>query len=97
MNPFIPFDSDRKLEKRLIVELSSIGLSADEVSRAAKLGMVELNNFKAEIRKVAEDTLDFIEAQNIKAVVLAGRPYHIDPQINHGIPEMINSLGMAVY
>jgi len=96
MNPFIPFDSDRKLEKRLIVELSSIGLSADEVSRAAKLGMVELNNFKAEIRKVAEDTLDFIEAQNIKAVVLAGRPYHIDPQINHGIPEMINSLGMAV-
>jgi Uncharacterized protein conserved in bacteria len=58
--------------------------------------MVELNNFKAEIRKVAEDTLDFIEAQNIKAVVLAGRPYHIDPQINHGIPEMINSLGMAV-
>ena len=38
-----------------------------------------------------------IRKAGIKGIVLAGRPYHIDPQINHGIPEMINSLGMAVF
>ena len=37
-----------------------------------------------------------MKEKGIKGVVLAGRPYHIDPEINHGIPEMINSLGLAV-
>ena len=37
-----------------------------------------------------------MEEKGMKGVVLAGRPYHIDPEINHGIPEMINSLGLAV-
>ena len=34
---------------------------------------------------------------HLKGIVLAERPYHIDPHINHGIPEMINSLGMVVF
>ena len=97
MNPFIPFDEDKKMIKRLIVEFSSFGISADDVSKAANLGIKELSQFKADIRKIAEDTLEFIESENIKGIVLAGRPYHVDPQINHGIPEMINSLGMAVF
>ncbi len=97
MNPFIPFDEDKKLIKRLIVEFSGLDMSTEEISKAAKLAIIELASFKADIRKIAEDTLEFITSENIKGIVLAGRPYHIDPQINHGIPEMINSLGMAVF
>lgn len=36
------------------------------------------------------------ERNNVTGIVLAGRPYHIDPEINHGLPELINSYGMAV-
>ena len=56
----------------------------------------EQKAFKNDIRKAGEDALSFIRQNGIKGIVLAGRPYHIDPEINHGIPEMINSLGMAV-
>src|SRR6056297_2471219 len=45
---------------------------------------------------MGEEAVAMLEESNIKGVVLAGRPYHIDPEIHHGIPEMINSLGMAV-
>ena len=40
--------------------------------------------------------LKFMEENHVKGIVLAGRPYHIDPEINHGIPEMITSYGIAV-
>ena len=37
-----------------------------------------------------------MEENGKRGIVLAGRPYHVDPEINHGIPEMINSYGLAV-
>ena len=43
-----------------------------------------------------EETLEYIEKHGIQGVVLSGRPYHIDPEINHGIPELITSNGLAV-
>ena len=46
--------------------------------------------------KKGEETLKYLEETGRHAIVLAGRPYHIDPEINHGIPELINSYGIAV-
>lgn len=37
-----------------------------------------------------------MEANHKRGIVLAGRPYHVDPEINHGIPELITSYGLAV-
>ena len=49
------------------------------------------------MEKAGIETLKLIREKGIKGIVLAGRPYHTDPEINHGIPELINSLGMAVF
>ncbi|HZK86118.1 MAG TPA: acyl-CoA dehydratase activase-related protein, partial [Desulfosporosinus sp.] len=56
----------------------------------------ELDRYKAEVRLKGEETLLYIRENKIKGIVLVGRPYHIDPEINHGIPEMISSYGFAI-
>ena len=49
-----------------------------------------------DMRKKGEETLQWMRDNNRRGIVLAGRPYHIDPEINHGIPELITSYGFAV-
>lgn len=53
-------------------------------------------NCRHDIQKKGEETLRYLEETGRKGIVLAGRPYHVDPEINHGIPELINSYGLAV-
>ena len=67
-----------------------------EVSEAAQKAFEELAAYKNDIRKKGEETIKWLEENNKRGIVLAGRPYHIDPEINHGIPDMIVSQGFAV-
>ena len=46
--------------------------------------------------KKGEETIKFLNETGNRGIVLAGRPYHIDPEVNHGIPELINSYNIAV-
>ncbi|MGO3752287.1 MAG: acyl-CoA dehydratase activase-related protein [Peptoniphilaceae bacterium] len=94
MNPFISFDNRKKLIKRLEDVFNFIPKS--EVKRAVINAYKEADRYKMDLRAEGERTLAYIKDKKIKAIVLAGRPYHIDPEINHGIPELINSLGLAV-
>ena len=71
-------------------------ISKKEIIEAVDKATEEENSFKEEIRKAGENALKTIKENNLKAIVLAGRPYHLDPEINHGMPELINSLNMAV-
>ena len=48
------------------------------------------------MEKKGEETLKWMEENDRHGIVLAGRPYHVDPEINHGIPELITSYGFAV-
>ena len=48
------------------------------------------------MRKKGEETLKYIRENNMTGIVLAGRPYHADPEINHGIPELIAGYRIAV-
>ena len=52
--------------------------------------------FKKDVRYQGEQTLKQIKEKNLQGIILAGRPYHLDPEINHGIDKMINSFGMVV-
>lgn len=96
MKPFLPFDNEKKMIKRLHEELKAFNIDENKIRESVIKAYKEQEAFKKDIQKSGEDTLKFIREKGLKGVVLAGRPYHIDPQINHGIPEMINSLGMAV-
>lgn len=96
MKPFLPFDNEKKMVERLINELKAFDIIENEIRESVNKAYLEQEAFKKDIQKTGENTLKVIQESGIKGIVLAGRPYHIDPQINHGIPEMITSLGMAV-
>ena len=94
LNPFISFDDRKKLEKRLARVFPEI--NKNEVYKAVKSAYEEQDRYRMDVRAKGQEALGIIKEKNIKGIVLAGRPYHIDPEINHGIPELINSLGLAV-
>lgn len=96
LHPFLPLDRQERLIKRLISELKSENIPKDELVRAVAKAYAELEHYKEDVRKKGEETLAYIEEKNLKGIVLAGRPYHIDPEINHGLPELIQSYGLAV-
>lgn len=94
MNPFLAFTNEKILSDRLVTVFSD--LPKVEVENAALCAWEELENSRRDIEKKGEETLRFLKESGRHGIVLAGRPYHIDPEINHGIPELINSYGMAV-
>ena len=93
-NPFLSFESLKIASGELIAAFPDI--PSDEVYAAARAGWDEMAKVREDIKKKGEETLKYLEENNRHGIVLAGRPYHVDPEINHGIPEMINSYGMAV-
>jgi len=93
-NPFFSLDNLNVLIKRLQEEFKEI--DKREVERAATKAWYEQEKYRNDIIKKGEETLKYINENNITGIVLAGRPYHIDPEINHGIPELIVSYGVAV-
>jgi predicted CoA-substrate-specific enzyme activase len=95
-NPFLPMHDPRRLKKRLAEELAWSGVTAREASAAVDAGGAEQARFKAEVRAQGEQTLDQIEQRGLHGIVFAGRPYHLDPEISHGIAELAVSLGMPV-
>ncbi len=96
-NPFLSFESEDIISKRLINIMKDITDTSDtEVKAAVHKAWMELEAERADIRKKGEETIAYLKETGKKGIVLAGRPYHVDPEINHGIPELINSYGVAV-
>ena len=97
INPFLPFEN-KALVKRLyeLEEFKEYNFTKKELVLAVKNAEDEYQRYKEDIRKKGEETLKYIEENNLKGIVLAGRPYHVDPEINHGIDTMITSLGLCV-
>ncbi len=94
MNPFLAL-SDEKIFTKRMTEIFS-DLPRVEVENAARAAWAEQSAARRDIERKGEETLRYLEETGRHGIVLAGRPYHIDPEINHGIPELINTYGMAV-
>ena len=92
--PFLPMDHLGRLTKRLVEEFPQI--PASQIRRAVKLAWREKYAFQSDIRKQGEKIIAQVKRREMQAVILGGRPYHIDPEINHGISSIITSLGFAV-
>lgn len=93
-NPFLSFENEDILNKRLCEEFKDI--PADEVKNAVHEAWEEMMQSRKDMRKKGEEVIELLEKEGKRGIVLAGRPYHVDPEINHGIPELINSYGIAV-
>lgn len=96
MNPFMSFKNEEILSKRLVDIFTKEGISKSEIIEACREGYSELKIVREDIMKKGEEVLSYLKETGKRGIVLAGRPYHIDPEINHGIPELITSYGMAV-
>lgn len=95
-HPFLPIDHPKRMYKRLVQELSDENIPDDELQKALDMAYAELDQFKQDIKDKTIETLDYIKKHKIKGIVLAGRPYHLDKEINHGIDGMIHSYGFAI-
>ncbi len=96
LSPFLPYDDKKRLKQRLCQELQSMGIGKDEIEPAVDAAWEEDKRFKKAIRQKGEEILAFLRRKNLRGVVLAGRPYHLDPGINHGVADLLVSCGMAV-
>ncbi|MEG0618817.1 MAG: acyl-CoA dehydratase activase-related protein, partial [Bacilli bacterium] len=97
INSFLPMD-ELSLYKRImeLEEFKCYHFKSEELKKAIKKGFEEQNKFKEDITIKGKEYIEYIKENNLKAIVLAGRPYHLDKEVNHGIDTMINSLGLAV-
>jgi len=97
MNPFMAFTSQEILAKQLVKEFKKeFNIPEKEILAAAKKAWDEQENARRDVEKKGEEVLQYLKETGKKGIVLAGRPYHIDPEINHGIPDLITSYGFAV-
>ena len=95
--PFMSFENEKILYDRLDeIYSAKDDISKDEVKVAFDAAWAELLKTQDDLQKKGEETVAYLNATGKKGIVLAGRPYHIDPEINHGIPELITSFGVAV-
>ncbi|MCH5207485.1 MAG: 2-hydroxyacyl-CoA dehydratase [Oscillospiraceae bacterium] len=100
LNPFLPIFHEKRMAERLFEEFSAslpeLKITKGEIKAALEKAYAEDREFKAEMRRKGEETLEFLKANGKRGIVLAGRPYHVDPEINHGLPEMVSGYGFAV-
>ncbi len=98
IRPFLAFTDEKTVADRMVkVCKEEWNISAKEVRAAVKEAWQEQLKAKQDIREEGSRVLRDMRKNKGRGIVLAGRPYHIDPEINHGIPEMIASYGLTVY
>ena len=96
IQPFLPVHDLKKLKRRLAEEFASEGISSNEISRAVDKAAAEMQNYHRDVQNFGENLLQRIKNTGENAILLVGRPYHIDPEINHGIAEMIQSYNLPI-
>ncbi len=95
--PYLNINNEKALAKGLFAELSKIcKISKKDLLKAIKNSKLFYEKWKFDIRYEGKKALQFAKDTNRFALVLAGRPYHIDPEISHGIDKLANSLGFVV-
>ena len=97
INPFLPFDQKNLVKTILeLPEFAEYNFTKKELMIAAKKAEEEYQKCRDDIHKKGEETVKYIDENNLRGIVLSGRPYHVDPEVNHGIDTLITSLGLCV-
>ena len=111
LSPFVPYDNKRELKRRLYEIIShqreddakagkgrfrGEHITRGEIDHAVNVAWEEDQEFKDELHRKGDEALKWIEDNDAHGIVIAGRPYHNDPEVNHAIPELVNSFGFAI-
>lgn len=93
--PYLDLNHRKKVKERLYEELSPVwNVTKREIFKAVDAGFAAFEQYQNELHREGERVLRYAAENGKKAIVLAGRPYHVDPEINHGIDKLISSLGL---
>ena len=92
MEPFLPIANRKRMRQRLMEAFASENIPDRELTDAMNAAYDELEQYREDVRKKGAEILAYAKEHNMQVILLVGRPYHIDPEINHGIPEMIQSM-----
>lgn len=95
-NPFMDLSNPKTLYNNLKEELSAFNIDGKELKQAINDAYQELAKCRKDVQEQGETVLKYIKENNITGIVLSGRPYHVDPEINHGLADLITAEGMAV-
>ena len=96
MHPYFNLANHELMVDRIVEEFAWADVTREEAETAVKAAYAEDKVFKHDVQQEGLKALAYMKEHDCRGIVLAGRPYHIDPEINHGIPETICSLGMVV-
>lgn len=96
MRPYFNLANKDKMVDRIAEVFAADGVTREEAELAVTAAYREDAVFKNDVKQEGLRALAYMQEHHVRGVVLAGRPYHIDPEVNHGIPETICALGMAV-
>ena len=97
LRPFLAFTDEATVTRRLIRFCRETwDIPAGETRKAVHEAWAEQQRAKADVRAEGGRILRWMQENRRKGILLAGRPYHVDPEIHHGIPDMIAGYGMAV-
>jgi predicted nucleotide-binding protein (sugar kinase/HSP70/actin superfamily) len=97
VNPYLNLANRSKLAERLVDIFADWGVTLEEATAAVEAGYAEDVAFRDDVRRAGREAMEFCATNHVRGIVLAGRPYHVDPEVHHGIPELVTSLGMAVF
>ena len=100
-NPFLPFSDEKALKDSLVKALKNhdyfpSDITKEEIQKAATLAWQELVRSREDMLRAGKEALKWIKNNKAHGIVLAGRPYHADSEVHHGIPDLIASYGFAV-
>lgn len=96
ITPYLDINTKSHVAKAMSRALKKYGITAKQVSNVLNKAYSAQVRYKKAIENKAQEIMYKAREQGRKIIVLAGRPYHIDPEINHGIHKLITSLGFAV-
>lgn len=96
--PYLNINSKVQLTKELYGYLSDYytDIKRQEVKKAVDFGMAQYNAYMSAVQSKGEEALNYARRNGRRIMILAGRPYHIDAEIGHGIDKLANSLGFVV-
>ena len=95
--PYLNINKPRELARELLSVLSGFeGITPSKMRKAVTAGMEEYKKHMERVYAEGRRAVEFARRNNRRIMVLAGRPYHIDPEICHGIDKLATSLGFVV-
>lgn len=97
MRPYFNLAKHDLMVDRIVTEFAWANVTREEAEQAVAAAYAEDKVFKHDVQQEGLRALAYMKEHDCRGIVLAGRPYHVDPEVNHGIPETICALGMVVF